>query len=74
MKMMVTRIYEKCGPGQEIGLQAFDMEIDNVMTSAEIDSIIEKLTALKKEMPRGATKKENEIGNELIIEEEAKLL
>lgn len=52
MKMMVTRIYDKCGPDQKIGLQTFDIEINNVMTSAEIDNIIEKLTTLQVEMTR----------------------
>lgn len=56
MKMMVTKIYDKCGPGQKIGLQTFDIEINNVITPAEIDNIIEKLTALKKEMPSGVEK------------------
>lgn len=56
MKMMVTRIYDKCGPDQKIGLQTFDIEINNVITPAEIDNIIEKLTALKKEMPSGVEK------------------
>lgn len=41
MKIMVTKIYYKHGSIPEIRLEAFDMEIDN---------IIEKLTALKEEI------------------------
>lgn len=50
MRLITTTIYKGLDQGQEVIVESFDMEIDDVNTPAEVDEVIGELTRLKKAM------------------------